>query len=141
MPIAGASTTIAASKTAAEVTAMLAKNGAKQVMTTYDDNGEATGIAFIITTEHGERAFTLPVRPEGVRKALIRDRVIPSRQTVEHAQRVAWRIARDWLRAQLAIIDAGLVTLDEIMLPYAMIGGTTMYEAVRERGLKGAIER
>lgn len=55
-------------------------------------------------------------------ETLKRDRVEKRYLTLEQANRVAWRIAHDWLRAQLAIIDAGMVTLPEVMFPY-LIGG------------------
>lgn len=47
---------------------------------------------------------------------------------------MAWRIARDWLDAQIALIEAGLASMDEIFLPYAIIGrgGETAYQVMRE---------
>ncbi|WP_189339127.1 hypothetical protein [Williamsia muralis] len=34
----------------------------------------------------------------------------PKYQTPEHALRVAWRITKDWVEAQLAIIETQMVT-------------------------------
>ena len=51
---------------------------------------------------------------------MVRDRRIPPKmRTKEQATRVAWRIVKDWLAAQLAMIEAGLVDLEEVFLPYA----------------------
>lgn len=52
----------------------------------------------------------------------------------EQAERVAWRVAREWLLAQLAIIEAQMATLDQVMLPYLQVDGQkTLYAAYRER--------
>ena len=42
---------------------------------------------------------------------------------------MGWRIVRDWLEAQMAVIQTEMVSLDQIMLPY-MRGaeGKTFYE-------------
>lgn len=48
------------------------------------------------------------------------------------AQRTGWRILKDWVAAQLAIIEAGLATLPEVMLPYALLSdGQTLYKRVQ----------
>ena len=50
-------------------------------------------------------------------------------------QRVAWRIVHDWLRVQVALAQIGLVTMEQVMLPYAVTGdGRTLFEVVQERG-------
>jgi hypothetical protein len=50
-------------------------------------------------------------------------------RTIEHAERVAWRCIREWLRAQLTLAKTGLTTVDEIMLPHLVIpSGQTVYE-------------
>lgn len=41
-------------------------------------------------------------------------------RTPEQAQRVAWRVIRDWTRAQLTMVEAGVVSIEEVMLPWAM---------------------
>jgi len=65
--------------------------------------------------------------------ALKRDGAPPRYCTIDHASNVAWRVVRDWLRAQIALIDSGMVMLDEIMLPYAITsGGKTALERFRD---------
>ena len=51
------------------------------------------------------------------------------------AERVAWRVIKDWLEAQLALIDAQMATLDQVMLPYLVIDATgkTLYGSYRDR--------
>ena len=131
-------TSIAADKTAGECLALLGRNGAAAIGITYEDKQPA-GIAFQLITPHGDRQFRLPVNVSGVHKALLKSSrgsggIPPRYATADQARRVAWRIAKDWLEAQLAIIAAEMVTIDEAFLPYLQINGVqTMYEAYSER--------
>ena len=74
------------------------------------------------------------MRVEAVCQVIQKDRKIPPRlRTPEQGQRVAWRIVKDWLEAQLAIIDPEMVTLDQVMLPYMRSAdGSTFYDAYLE---------
>ena len=142
MPIANYTTDVSVEKTMGQVAGALARRGVLRTSTTYDDAGNPAGVEFTMKTEYGVREFALPVRVDGVHKALIADGVQPKYRTREHAARVAWRIAADWLRAQSALIDAGLADLDEVMSPW-MIGGrdrsgepVTMFDAYRRGALK-----
>lgn len=142
MPIANFTTEVSVEKTMGQVVAALARRGVLRTSTTYDEHGNPAGVEFTMKTEYGVREFALPVRVDGVHKALIADGVQPRYRTREHAAKVAWRIAADWLRAQSALIDAGLADLDEVMSPW-MLGGRernggpiTMYDAYRRSALK-----
>ena len=142
MPIANYTTDVAVEKTMGDVVGALARRGVLRTSTIYDEQGNPAGIEFTMKTEYGVREFALPVRVDGVHKALIADNVQPRYRTREHAAKVAWRIAADWLRAQSALIDAGLAGLDEVMMPY-MVGSrarggepVTMYDAYRKSALK-----
>lgn len=122
-------TTVPVGRTIGQVQGLLVEAGARQVMTSYDDVGRATGIAFAVQTALGVRTFILPVNSDRVESVLKRDRVPPRYSTPEHAERVAWRIMKDWVEAQLAIIRTEMVTLDQVMLPYMRAGdGRTIYE-------------
>jgi hypothetical protein len=60
----------------------------------------------------------------------------PRYRTPEHAERVAWRIVKDWLEAQLAIVATEMVTFDQVMLAYVRTSdGTTLYDLYRGGGL------
>lgn len=118
MPIKDYTTKISAAKTAGEVQTILAKAGARAVAVEYDEDGEPTALAFTANTPFGMREFTLPTNWQAVQAVLRKQRVQPSFQTEEHARRVAWRITKDWVEAQLAIIQTQMVTIDMVMLPY-----------------------
>jgi len=66
------------------------------------------------------------------------DRLVLQEQAVErkyktqtHARCVAWRIVKDWVRAQLALIESGQATLPQLFLPHAVrADGRTFFEVV-----------
>lgn len=138
MPILNYTTEIAVEKSMGEVIGALTKRGVTRISTVFDDDGKPAGIAFTMKTDYGIREFELPVRVEGVLATLIKDKVQPKYRTYEHAAKVAWRIAKVWLEAQSALIDADLATLDEVMTPYMVAGksGETVYQMLRTAGLK-----
>lgn len=133
MPLLNYTTTIAPAKTVADMQAMLATAGAASVMADYAE-GKPVGLTFRIDTAHGPRTFSLPVDPDAVRELLRKDPGVTSRRVRDaaspaHAERVAWRILKDWLEAQLALIATQMVTLDQVMLPYMVVDelGTTVW--------------
>lgn len=135
MPIMNYTTTIAVEKTMGEINAALARRGVTRISTIYNDDGVAAGLGFTMKTDYGIRDFELPVRTEGVLAAMTADPSVKnSAKTPEQAARVAWRIAQDWLKAQSALIDAQLATLDEVMLPYMVdANNNTFYQAYRSQ--------
>lgn len=139
MPILNYTTEISAEKSIAEIQKKLAKAGAQAVLSEYDDEGVVTHVSFRLMTAHGPIFFRLPANVEGVHKALQKDKRIdrPKYRTREHAARVAWRICKDWIEAQLAIVEAELADMVEVFLPYAQTEtGETVYERMRDKGFK-----
>lgn len=121
--------------------------GAGQIMITYADR-EPAGVSFTLPGPGDTTpAFRLPVDVDAVYRLLrssvaeddIRRRLRKSPapyQSREHAARVAWRTAKDWLEAQLALVQARMASLDQVMLPYLLVdGGTqTLYGAYQQTG-------
>lgn len=134
MPLLNYTTEVHVRRSVAEIHAALVEAGARQVMASYDAQGRAEGVAFTLQTIHGLRAFLLPVKTESVLAVLKRDRTVaPRYKTLEQAERVAWRILKDWIKAQLAIIETEMVTIDQVMLPYMQAeDGRTVYELYLE---------
>jgi AhpD family alkylhydroperoxidase len=129
---------IDAAKSVGEIQQLLARHGAARVMVEYDATGTPSGLAFELKTSTGVRGFRLPAKIDGVLGALERQagkgRVTKSMVNRTHAGRVAWRILKDWLEAQLALVQADLVELDEVMLAYMLRSDDkTMYQFVREQ--------
>jgi hypothetical protein len=135
MPILNYTTTIAADKTLGEIQRMLARKGATRMMVDYDPKeGEPVGIAFAIVVDGQTLHYRLPCRWEGVEARLRGDHEVPARlKTRAQALRVGWRILKDWVEAQLALIDGGGSTVEETMMPYAITpSGRTVYEVYRD---------
>jgi hypothetical protein len=135
MPILDYTTKVPAAKTVAEIQSKLAKAKAEAILTEYESDGTVSALSFRIKTEFGTLTFRLPANIQRVYQVLVRDaRIARSQRTREQAARVAWRIVKDWLEAQLAVIEAGLVDLEQVFLPYAQDqSGETFYELVRKQ--------
>jgi hypothetical protein len=128
-PILNYTTSVPTSRTLGEVQKLLVRAGARAIMAEYDGDGSVKGMSFVVEAPHGKQGYTLPVRTEQVLAVLARQRVQPRYRSVEHAERVAWRIIKDWLEAQLALLQTEMVTLDQVMLPYMRTtDGRTVYE-------------
>ena len=108
-----------------EIQGALAAHGARQIMVEYDEKGRPTGVTFAVDTPAGRRGFMLPANIEGVLFVFRQQKLKADR---EQAERTAWRNIRDWVMAQMAIIEAGMVNMDEVFLPYLTDGkGNTVY--------------
>lgn len=132
MPLLNYTTKISADKTVGEIQKMLAKAGARAVLSEYDDKGEVLAVSFKMLVGDSEVGFRLPAVPDKVLGVLKAQRgVEPRYKTAEHANRVAWRIIKDWVEAQLAIIETQMVKAEQVFLPYAITrNGETLYESV-----------
>lgn len=141
MPILNYTTSIAAEKTVAQITKILTSHGARKIMTEYSERQVPIGITFQIDTPYGLRGFKLPANIEAVWAVLRRQRDrgdIRSDKfvTKEHAAKVGWRVLKDWIEAQMALIETEMVSLTEIMLPYMTTpSGETVYESLESRQL------
>jgi len=134
MPILNYTTKVPVNRTIGEIQGRLAKYGAKGILCEYDETGEPHQMTFSIDTPHGLVYFRLPANIPGVSKALSDDKCY---RDEAHARRVAWRILKDWIEAQLAIIEAGMAELSQVFLPYAQTeSGDTVYEVFKHGDLK-----
>lgn len=125
MAIKNYTSEVDAFKSLGEIQGALAKHGARQIMVEYDDQGQPIGVTFAIETPAGRRGFLLPANIDGV-MAVFREQGI--RADRDQAMRTGWRNIRDWVLAQMAIIEAGMVQMDEVFLPYLTDGrGNTVY--------------
>lgn len=136
MPILNYTTTISASKTIGEIQELLAANGAKKIMMDYDDHGSPSAITFALNLNGGLVYFALPANYDGMLNAMSRDKKIPRKYcTKDQAIRTAWRVTKDWIAAQCAIVQSGMVEMPEVFLPYAITkSGSTLYLEMKEKG-------
>lgn len=137
MAILNYTTTVDSFKTVSEIEYILMKHHAKSIMKNYD--GESiTGLSFLIDTGAQQIPVRLPVRVDECLRVLKKEkRENPRKQindTREQAERVAWRILKDWVEAQMALLDIEMVRFEEIFLPYIQTNnGQTVYERLEEK--------
>lgn len=131
MPLLNYTTSIAPQKTVMEIQSLLAKAGASKILADYDTDGNVIALSFMLTNNGQDMSFKLPTAWQPVLETLRRQNVPRHLQTPEQALRVAWRITKDWVAAQLAIIETNMVTTAQVFLPYAITkDGSTVYEYI-----------
>ena len=135
MPIANYSTTVTAMKSIGEIQGILVAHGAKQIMMDYADNGPV-GLSFFVPTQFGDVAFRLPANIDRVHSVLNKQRVrtnVPR----DMAVRVAWRILKDWVRAQMAMIETEMVSIEQLFLGYMQDNsGRVLFDIMVENRLQ-----
>ncbi len=120
MAILNYTTQIDFNKTVGEIYAILARAKVQQISTDYE-NGMPAAIRFMMVYFEQPIYFRLPCNVEGVYKSLCKAPKVPYRlQTKEQARRVAWRIIKDWVEAQLAIVESQQAEMTEVFLPYVI---------------------
>lgn len=136
--IANRTTKVSASRTIAEITDILVRHGASSVNISYE-RCEPAALRFDISRAEYSMTFLLPCDWRKTAAAMDRDRGRRKRVDPEQAKRVAWRVLRDWVRAQLSLIEIGAADLEQVMLPYAIIDdeGTTVYQRLLMARFKG----
>ena len=133
MPILNYTTKVDVYTTLGQIQGMLVKHGAKKIMQDYDDAGHIAALVFCIITPAGVRGIRLPANVDAVHTVLAKQKVKCDR---EQAERVAWRIVKDWVEAQMAILESEMVQMDQIFLPYMVNNrGETLFEAYRNNQL------
>lgn len=133
MPLLNYTTKIDADKTAQEIAKILSLHGAKAVLTEYDEKeGTVTAISFKIRLNDQDIGFRLPSDWRPVLQIIENDpKIRRSDKTKEQAVRTAWRIVKDWVEAQMALVETQMVTTQQVFLPYAVMkDGHTLYEKI-----------
>ena len=132
MPILNYTTKIDQHKTVGEIQGILARAGATAVTVDYDTSRYPVAVSFSVDINGRLVPFRLPTNRNGVLVAMKQDDDIPSRfKAEEQARRVAWRIVKDWVEAQMAFIESNQATLAQLFLPHVVRGdGRTFYEEI-----------
>jgi len=138
-PLLDYTTSVPVSRTIAQIQARLVEHGARAVMMEYDDRGRIKALAFNVIMPNGDLPIRLPIDTAATLKVLQRqyaNREIPGRYAnEEHAYRVAWRIIKDWVEAQMSLLETEMVKMQEIFLPYVITpGGQTIYQVMEGKG-------
>lgn len=147
MPIKNYTTEVPAMKSINEIQANLVKHGASAIIVNYGTDKEPESLSFVIPTKQGTYPYRLPANVNKVATVLLNMRRRPPekwqrdyervmKHIKEQATRVAWRIIKDWIDSQLAIIETEMVTVEQVFLPYMLMQGGehTFYESMADRG-------
>lgn len=132
-------------KTADEIVGILARHGCESVTQTYED-GEISGIAFVFPIKGpsgtATREFKMPINVDDCWRVMRRQNaagvIADTFASHEQAKRTAWRITKDWIDAQLALLATEMTRLETIFLPFMVADedGRTVFEILDNRGFK-----
>ncbi len=137
MAIKNFSTTVDSFKTISEIQQLLSKKGVQNINIKNDEHGNPVALTFVLLWNLQPVGFSLPCNFEGIEKAMRKSRVKERLCTKEQALRVGWRIIKDWVAAQLAIVEAEACTMSQVFLPYAVTNkGETVYEMFEQTKAK-----
>lgn len=122
-------TSVPAVKSLTEIEKLLVDFGASAIMKEYEKE-KISSISFKLNNN----GFKLPANVEGVFRSMSNPRNRTDAK-LEQAERVAWRIIKDWLHAQLSIVASGQAQPEQVLLPYLYDGKQTLYEKFKAGGL------
>ena len=136
MAILNYTTTIESYKTVAEIEKILVKHKAKSIMKDYQDES-IVALSFLIDVGYNQIPIKLPAKIEECYMVLCNEKKNGTKNikaTKEQAERVAWRILKDWIEAQMALLDINMVKFEEVFMPYIVdSNGRTLFEKLEER--------
>lgn len=129
MALKNYTTKVPANRSVQEIQDMLQKAGAIGVLMEYEKGtGRIEGLSFQIDFDGQKMAFKLPLQWREAQKVLAQEGNNRAGDD-DYAYRVAWRIMRDWVDVQVALITIKQVQLQQVFLPYAVQrNGHTVYE-------------
>lgn len=137
MAILNYTTQIDVYKTVAEIEKILSEHGVMSIMKQYED-GQVVSLSFLIDDGKKKIPVRMPIRVDECLKVMQKQKKehpkMQIKATKEQASKVAWRIMKDWIEVQMALLEINMVRFEEIFLPYIeTTGGKTIYEKLEER--------
>ena len=125
-------TKVPVAKTVDEITKKLVTTGARRTMFDWDSTGNPIAISFALEVEGRTFTYRLEAPHKGVLRLITKGKSVTEAKKAQ-ARRVAWRTVRMWVFAQVAMVEAQIAAIDEIMFPY-LLGGDqkTAYRAWKE---------
>jgi hypothetical protein len=137
MALLNYSTRVLAEQTIGEIQHMLSDYGVAAMMTEYDGRN-VSAVSFKMVIGEQTMGFKLPCNWRAVaeifrdpkHRAKLKCRID---EMDEQAIRTAWRIIKDWVEAQLALVEVNMVTVPQVFLPYAITAdGRTLAEKIAD---------
>lgn len=140
MAILNYSTSVPAVTSIGQITSILVRKAARSITTEFSDDGSIEAVSFIMSVGGIPVRFFLPSNVDGVARVMLKDqpwspRRVGTREQYEgrireQAFNVAWRILKDWVEAQMALVESGQAEPAQVFMPYAtqQDGRTTMWQ-------------
>ncbi len=132
-----------------EIEKILTKHGVSDIWKQYSGDGELEGINFVVKTDVGMLPFKLPANIQAVQQVLKNQKNagglshVPWHAINDLAQsrRTVWRILKDWIDSQMALIELDIVKIEQVFLPYMYDSKTekTLYETLKEKNFAGIL--
>lgn len=128
--------------TFANIQKCLVAHKVQRIMFEYNQHGQSIALSFSIDMDGTLLNFRLPARVENVSRimygALLAElgggKIADEKR--EQVYRTAWANIRDWITAQMAMIDTGMVSIEEVFLPYVIVDkdNSTLFEKMKSKG-------
>lgn len=134
-------TTVPVQKTVGEISALLVRAGAREIMQTFD-SGQPAGVKWSMDLYGRTVWFQMPVRVDSVYQVIAkRYKGILSAQRraalKEQAARVAWRQLLAWTQVQIAMVQLNMAEFAQVFLPYVLdTSQRTMWDLVKDSQFK-----
>lgn len=144
MALKNYTTMIKVEKTMMEIESILAKHGATHIFKMYNENREPCALAFKCLINQELISFKLPMEEEKILEVFKQTKEVPrSRCTIEQAQRTGWRIIKDWISSQMALVEIHLVKFEQVFLPYMYdeLSNETLFEKLERKNFNLLLEQ
>jgi hypothetical protein len=103
---------------------MLSQAGANAILKSYRGDGRVEALSF----QYQKRGYKLPANTEKCYELLFANKHGSKQLQEEQAEKIAWRVIKDWLHAQLSLIRIGQADVEQVMLPYMWDGEKSFYD-------------
>lgn len=140
MALLNYTTKIPAEQTIGEIQKMLSNYGVIGMLTEYDGR-EVSAVSFQLLLKGQKMAYKLPCNWRAVNEIFKHQNENRVRKngrlpdildtSGQQAIRVAWRVIKDWVEAQLALVEINMTTIPQVFLPYTIMqDGKTLGEHI-----------
>jgi|SRR6056297_675530 len=136
-------TSISVEKTMMEIEKILASHGASHIFKMYNDDHQPMALAFKASINGQLISFKLPMEEDKILRVFqieVNKGKLPKKyySDKDQARRTGWRIIKDWVVAQMALIEIHVVKFEEIFLPYIYdeVNNKTLFEKLENNNFQ-----
>ena len=129
-------TKVPAKQSIDEIQVALVTHGAAGILFEFEKStGLISALKFRMVVKGQDVMFKMPVDWREF-QAVLQNQKVARANDDAYVYRVAWRILRDWVIAQMAIFEAKNVSIPQLLLGFGMYDeNLTIYQALQEKKL------